>query len=43
MVYILFVTGYFMMNSLKIRAPMAVFLVFMMFIVEDITRHALLY
>ncbi|MBK9586672.1 MAG: hypothetical protein KA099_04740 [Alphaproteobacteria bacterium] len=43
MVYILFVTGYFIMNSLKIRAPMAVFLVFMMFIVEDMTRHALLY
>ncbi|MBK6895561.1 MAG: hypothetical protein IPH06_03085 [Alphaproteobacteria bacterium] len=43
MIYVLLMTGYFIRNSLKISIPMAAWLVFMMYIVEDITRHALLY
>ncbi len=43
MIYVLAMTAYFIMNSLKVRAPMAVWIVFMMYIVEDVTRHALVY
>lgn len=43
MIYILSVSAYFIRNSLKISIPMAVWIVFMMFIIEDVTRHALLY
>lgn len=43
MVYVLAMSTFFIMNSLKVRVSMAAWVVLMMYLVEDATRHALVY